>query len=79
MRDAVRVAQDASHLKSAIESRLRDSLRQLIHLADQAVRDGSFNLTLRQLAQHAVRPAGTRAAAAEGDQILDAKQPTVPA
>jgi membrane protein len=79
VRDAVRAATDAAKLKAAVEGNLRDSLRQLIHLADQAVRDGSFNLTLRQLAQHAVRPAGSRAAETNGGEILDAKQPTVPA
>ncbi len=77
VRDAVRVAPEAGEIREVVESRLRPSLRQLIHLAEQAVRDGSFNLSLRQLAQHAVS-AKKPATAPVHEQVLDAKQPTVP-
>jgi len=78
-RDAVRRAADAAQIKTVVDSRLPESLRQLMQLADRAVRDGSFNLTLRQLARHAVGPVPRPAVAADGaDEILDAKQPTVP-
>jgi membrane protein len=77
VRDAVRVSPESDEIKTVVQSRLRPSLRQLLHLAEQALVDGSFNLSLRQLAQHAIS-VPQRAATPAPEQVLDAKQPTVP-
>jgi membrane protein len=78
VRESVRSSPDATAIKAAVESRLRDSLRELIDVEERSYRQGAGSLTLRQLAQHAAAQPKPRPRTAEPDQI-DAKQPTVPA
>ncbi len=77
VREAVRASPEAAELKAAVESRLRESLRELLRLEQTSYRQGAGSLTLRQLAQHAATHPRPRPAPVPPDQI-DAKQPTVP-
>jgi membrane protein len=78
VREAVRTSPEAVEIKEAVESRLRDSLRELIRMEEASYRQGAGSLTLRQLAQHASSHARPRPTVLHPEQ-LDAKQPTVPA
>jgi membrane protein len=78
VREAVRTSPEAGELKSAVESRLRDSLRELLRAEEEYYRQGAGSLTLRQLAQHAASPVRPRAAPPAHPDQIDAKQPTVP-
>jgi membrane protein len=77
VREAVRSSSESADLKAAVDSRLRDSLRELLRSEEDYFRQGAGSLTLRELAQHTSSPARPRPQPAHPDQI-DAKQPTVP-
>jgi membrane protein len=81
VRAAVRRIPEAAELKSALDRRVSEGLRQLLHAAESAEREGPANLTLRELALTALEvntPREMPESHSKEVEILDAKQPEVP-
>jgi hypothetical protein len=81
--DAVRVDPEAQPIKGALESAIGNSLTTLLRSRHEATHTDSGSLTLRQLAsQCLVRfepPTAATRAETHGPDLIDGKQPIVPA